>query len=165
MRFLQERNRVNDFLLNQAKEPLPGVSFAGPLQKNVFDEFKSDGEESKDMDEAFRNAIYREDYHTFTTIEWMVDLGEEALAVDKQGNSDTMCAMVLLNHYFGGLSQFGFRNNGRTISVSTTKVQSASDTWYREGNYRIIVHGSVFVALASHMAIVRLNIDENFPKQ
>ena len=147
--FLQERKQVFDYLQQQIEKEFPGVSARD--QKIQFD----DSQVGKSPDFPKRGHEVHRVYN------WFVNFEEEAFPKSQQGNSVTMSATRILNHYFDGLKDLGFRNQG-SPGVAMSAVQLSSNQWTREDR-RIRIRGTVFSSPTVGQAIVHLEIDERFP--
>lgn len=145
--FLEERGAVLAHLQKQYDADVPGTRHTGP--RRIQFEGKT------------KLKSVRRDHRSNATYQWILNLDEEALPKDHQGNSDTMCATVLLNHYCAGLKDLGYRNIG-SPNVAMSKVQCSSNRWFRENDNQIEVTGNVFVAPDCRQAIVKIEIRESF---
>lgn len=115
--------------------------------------------------ESHIQSVVRDmDWSNTSSFQLRINLQDSALPPAKQGDSETMAAALLLNHYFAPVEELGFRRveSGGTIG---DMVQSARKMWISDEARSIVVEGSVFVALASNEAIVQGVIHERLDRQ
>jgi hypothetical protein len=94
----------------------------------------------------------------------LLNLEDAAIPPGKQGNSETMAASALLEHFFGGLTGVGFHGNG-SGGAGGGGVQSANGRWFLDDERNIEIDGVVFVAPESKRAIVVGITRERFEEQ
>ena len=103
-------------------------------------------------DAHIRRVIGERDWHGGGGFQLVLELAPSALSLEAQGNSNTMTATTLLNHYFGVLEKVGLRRRG-SPGVVLGMVQLSRNEWCdASGNY--CVEGTVFVSPESQQAIV-----------
>jgi hypothetical protein len=91
-------------------------------------------------------------------------LNDAALPKDKQASSETMTAIVLLNHYFAELTKLGLRTRG-SPGIVVGEIQLATKEWFQDPDHSISVQGTVFVSPESKKAIVIGTVRERLAKQ
>ncbi|MHC4741006.1 MAG: hypothetical protein ACYS8Z_03795 [Planctomycetota bacterium] len=111
-------------------------------------------------DDHIRSVVKRQRWTSHGNYQFSMDLSEAMLSYRNQGNSGTMVATKLLDHFFAGLNGLGFRNSGSPNALLTDSVQYSSNSWFKEGSSNISIFGSVFVSRKDRTALVVVNISE-----
>ena len=95
----------------------------------------------------------------------ILDLKQEGLPVTSSGNSDTMEATVLLNHYFRPLERLGLANPSSPLAA-VTAVQYSAGEWVPKDRYTTPhrsdspawVEGEVFLARKDGQVVIRVTV-------
>lgn len=159
--FLQNRARLFTTLREQLLAPVEGVTIKLPPPRmpaeNAFQLFPDE--------DHIRHVVRREEWNGGHNFQLLLKLDQSALPPDKQLNSQTMAATLLLEHYFGVLRRLGYRSQGSPNVMSGNRVQSASNVWFKDSDSSMRVEGTVFIANDSREAIVVCNVRERLPVQ
>lgn len=169
--FFDLREKVRKNLFEQAGAALDGVTVTMPtpekLRTSLVDNTISNEEHIQSVlhgPEWFGiRPLPRDEWNSTHNFQLLLKLDERAFPQGTTLRSGDMTAMILLDHYFGNLSELGFRSLGQG-STAMGQVQSASSEWIMDGNRSIVVSGTVFVAEESKEAIVLGTIREQFPR-
>ena len=152
--FLKDRNATRDYL-NRSFISVPEGAYLTKLS-NKKHPFRANWP----GDSHIRNVAKRQQWSSHGHHHFTLDLSEALLSSHEQGNSNIMTAARLLNHYFAGLSNLGFRNMGSPHVLSSYPVQYASNAWFKEHRSNISIVGSVYVDIEEKTALVAVDISE-----
>jgi hypothetical protein len=157
--FYQIRKSVYAALHEGVNKPIEGAAINLPLSKSSLNRLAK----PFPNDAHIENIVRENDWHGDCFFQFLLDLEDSAMPVDKQINSETMTATVVLNHYFGSLEKLGLRRRG-SAGVVMSKIQSAQNEWFSEPDHAISVEGIVFVSPEEKQAVVIGVIRERFSK-
>ena len=155
--FFQQRAAVYATLSEQMEFAPPGVKTRLPPRLETLRKTPRPIEESH-----IRSVIQKTDWSSVGNFSLLLDLDETVLAPGQQGNSETMAAAKLLQHYFGGLANQGLVSRSRGVVVGS--LQSASAVWVSADD-SLLVEGTIFVSPAEKQAIVTGLIREQWPRR
>lgn len=155
--FFQHRAAILAELQSRILQPPSGVQVVLPPTKHSPQEAISHAKESHIL-----HVLKRQDWSGVNTFSLLLNLDETVLHAAEQGNSHTMTATKLMEHYFSGLTQHGLekRGNGFTVGLA----QMAAGSWASAGDL-LVVEGTVFVAPQEKQAIVKGVIRERLPSR
>jgi hypothetical protein len=157
--FFRLRDAVYRKLQERTAAPMEGVTFVLPPNKESRNRIAIPFPNKAHIQDVVR----RQDWLGDNNFQLLLDLSDDALPKDKQGNSKTMLAMLMLNHYFGELEKLGLHSRGTGFVGG--KVQSATSEWFTDPDQSISVVGTVFVSPDSKQAIVIGRVREWLAKQ
>lgn len=124
---------------------------------------------------AWPQSIKEHEKHTLMTSQYdgqgikkyliMLNLKQEALPAISSGNSDTMEATVLLNHYFRPLERLGLANPSSPLAA-VSAVQYSAGEWIPKDRYTTPqdadspawVEGEVFLARQAGQVVIRVTV-------
>jgi hypothetical protein len=152
--FLKDRNAIGNFL-NKSFTVLPeGATLTTLSEKQKAFDATFPG------DSHIRNVVKRQLWSCHSGYFFTLNLSETMLSSHDQSSSITMTATQLLNHFFSGLSNYGFRNKGTPADRTEFPLQYASNTWFKENSNSISIFGSVYVNREDKTALIVVNISE-----
>ena len=153
--FFQQRASIFAELQSRIQQEPAGTTIILPPNDESRQETIPHADESH-----VRRVVRQQEWNSTSTFTLLVNLDEAVLPPEEQGNSKTMAATKLLEHYFGGLGAHGLarRNGGVTAGI----LQMASECW-ASADELIFVEGTVFVAPTEKQAIVKGVIRERLP--
>ncbi|TWT30841.1 hypothetical protein [Blastopirellula retiformator] len=152
--FFALREEVNKHLLARIAAPLPGTTRALPVDEHLALTLQL----FPDRD-FIEHTLKQRDWSGGTSANIILNLDEQFLAQHPQGDSQSMMATVLLEHYLQDLEKLGFRGPG-SPGCAVGMVQMANDYRFVDGDPSITVHAIVFVAPQERQAIIRLETHE-----
>ena len=152
--FLKDRNATRGYLERSFMVVPEGASLTKLSEKQ--DTFGANWP----GDSHIRNVVKRQPWSGRSHYHFTLDLSEALLSSHEQGNSNTMTAVQLLNHYFAGLSNLGFRNEGSAHVLSSHPIQYASNKWFKEHRNNILIIAGVYVDIEDKTALVVVDISE-----
>jgi len=158
--FLRLREGVYRTLHERVATPIEGVSVVLPPTESELQRIRQPFPDS----EHIQSVTLDQDWFGSGSFQLLLELDESALVPEAQGNSETMAARVLLDHYFADLNTLGFRHRG-SHDVVVGNMQSATNEWFNEHDRSITVSGTVCVSPESKQAIVIGTIREWLPKE
>ena len=91
--------------------------------------------------------------------DFVLDLNDTDLFSYNQTGSYTMTAAILLDYYFLGLIDLGFKDTGEPRTLLYYPVQFISNTWFKE-NCNITVTGNIYINVEDKKALVAVDIYE-----
>ncbi|MBZ0256644.1 hypothetical protein K8I31_11315, partial [bacterium] len=107
------------------------------------------------------NVLMKKQWTSHSSCHFTLELSDSILTLADQRKSSTMIATKLLNHYFSGLSKYGFRNQGSPSGLISENVQYAGNVWFKDNN-NISIFGNVYVNLNDKSALVSMSISEKY---
>lgn len=152
--FLKDRNAAMSFLQKSFAVMPEGATLTKLSAKSRAFDANFPG------DDHIRGVVRRQRWTSHSHYQFSMDLSEAMLSHQDQGNSATMAATELLDHFFAGLNGLGFRNSGSPNALLSDSVQYSSNSWFKEGSNNISIVGSVFVSVKDRTALVVVNISE-----
>src|SRR5262245_46320034 len=95
--FFKLRRSVYTLLQEQTTTPIEGVTIklppTGNMQRRIVKQVPPDAH--------IQSVVRQRDWLSSSSFQFVLDLDDSVLPVEKQGSSATMAATTLLNHYFG----------------------------------------------------------------
>ena len=113
-------------------------------------------------DDHIRSVVKRQRWTSHSSYFFTLTLSDAMISGQNQNHTETMTATQLLNHFFGGLNNFGFRNMGSESVLTENTIQYTSNTWFKEPGSNISIFGSVYVDIENKTALIDLKISEYY---
>jgi hypothetical protein len=111
-------------------------------------------------DSQIRGAVLRRTWNDGTRFLFYLTLDENALVIEKEGDSD-ITAKALFDHYFGGLTDLGFRVKDLHVGGDRF-AQNVTCSWEFDKQQSLQNQAEVVVDLESKRAMVEGRIQERF---
>lgn len=152
--FLRDRIAIGGFLKNSFTSLPEGISFTELSSKHKPFDRTFPG------DDHIRSVVKRQRWTGHSNHSFTLNLSDDFLSLHNQNNSNTMTATQLLNHFFAGLRNLGFRNMGSPGVLMEHPIQYASNTWFKEHSNNISIFGTIYVDIEQKTALIDLKISE-----
>jgi hypothetical protein len=152
------------FRIRRATYSLLQERIAAPLEGVRIPDLMEESPNPFPGESHIQVVVQSMDWSNTCSFQFRVELDDSALPPGRQGNSETMAAAVLVDHYFSQLENAGFRRVGSGASIGGM-VQSARKMWISDEARSVVVEGTAFVSLESKEAIVQGVIHERLRQQ
>ena len=168
--FLDDRGEVREYItksfaqcpegatLSSISESARGMTSSSIEKKSRNVRFNS----NFPGDEHIRKVVKNRHWMNQSNYILSLDLNDSMLSSANQNNSETMTGTQLLDFYFSGLSELGYRNQGSPSCLLMDHIQYAGNVWFKEGSNNISIFGDVYVSLKEKKAVIVVKISERY---
>jgi hypothetical protein len=155
--FLKESYSARDFLKRSFSSVPEGALLKTP----------SDALNAMDVNWPGKNLVKSVDINQPWRSRWhyhfVLDLGGMNLASFSQTSSSSTTASILLDYYFSGLADIGYKEAGEPFMILFYPSQFAGKTWFNK-ECNIIITSSVYINVEYKNALVTADVVEIYEK-